>query len=207
VNIDPTRTAVLALHFQRDIVDPDGTFGGLLADRISRRDVLPRTASVLEAARASGVLVVYGRVCFPAGHPELDTAIPLFGTIVEHNALVRNTTAVEIVDEVAPGPDDVIVDHTGTSAFGGGELERLLQTRGIDTVVIAGVATNIVVDSTARDGSNRGHVVYVLADCCSAGDDSTHDASLATLELITNGVVMSDEFVNALSASAPLSPR
>jgi nicotinamidase-related amidase len=131
----------------------------------------------------------------------------LFGTIVEHNALVRNTTAVEIVDEVAPGPDDVIVDHTGTSAFGGGELERLLQTRGIDTVVIAGVAINIVVDSTARDGSNRGHVVYVLADCCSAGDDSTHDASLATLELITNGVVMSDEFVNALSASAPLSPR
>jgi nicotinamidase-related amidase len=202
VNIDPTRAAVLALHFERDIVDPGGTFGAGLADGIARRGVLTRTAGALEAARAAGVLVVYGRVSFPAGHPGLDTAIPLFGTIAEHNALEQGTRAVEMVGEVAPARGDVIVDHTGTSAFGGGELERVLRARGIDTVVIAGVATNIIVDSTARDGSNRGLKVFVLGDCCSAGDDATHEASLATLATLTHGVVTSDEFVGSLRAAA-----
>jgi biuret amidohydrolase len=200
VNIDPTRAAVLALHFERDIVEPGGTFGGLLADGVARRGVLARTAGVLEAARVAGLLVVHGRVSYPAGHPGLDTGIPLFGMIVEHDALVEGTAAVEIVDEVAPHPGDVIVDHTGTSAFGGGELERLLRTRGVDTVVIAGVATNVIVDGTARDASNRGLKAFVLADCCSAGDDSTHAAALATLEMLTHGVVTSDEFVGSLRA-------
>jgi len=83
-----------------------------------------------------------------------------------------------------------------------GELERRLETRGIDTLVIAGVAMNIIVDSTARAASNRGLRAFVLADCCSASDDSTHDASLATLEMITHGVVTSDEFVDSLRDAA-----
>jgi nicotinamidase-related amidase len=201
MNIDPTTAAVLAMHFERDIVDPSGTFGALLADGVARRGVLRRTASVLEAARAGGVLVVHGRVSYPAGHPGLDTAIPLFATIVEHNTLVQGTSAIEIVDEVAPAPGDVIVDHTGMSAFGGGELQRLLQTRGIDTLIIAGVATNLIVDSTARAASNRGLRAFVLADCCSGSDDSSHDASLATLNMITHGVITSDDFVDSLRAA------
>ena len=202
MSIDPTRATILALHFERDIVEPGGTFGALLADGIAGRGVLSRTASVLEAARACRVPVVYGRVSYPAGHPGLDTGIPLFGTIVENDALVQGSAAVEIVDEVAPAPGDVVVDHTGTSAFGGGELERLLQGRGVDTVVIAGVATNIVVESTARDAANRGLRVLVLADCCSAADDSTHDASLASLGMLTHGVLTSDELVGSLRAAA-----
>jgi nicotinamidase-related amidase len=200
VNVDPPRAAVLALHFQRDIVASGGAFGALLADGVARRGVLARTASALAAARAAGVLVVHGRVTFPAGHPGLDAAIPLFGTIVEQDALVQGTAGAEIVDAVAPGPSDMVVDHTGTSAFGGGELQRRLQAHGIDTVVIAGVATNIIVDGTAREATNRGLRTFVLADCCSAGDDATHEAALATLATITHGVVTSDELAGALGA-------
>jgi nicotinamidase-related amidase len=77
-----------------------------------------------------------------------------------------------------------------------------IDPRGVDTAVIAGVATNIIVDGTARDASNRGLKAFVLGDCCSAGDDSTHDASLTTLGRITHGVVTSDEFIGSLTAAA-----
>jgi nicotinamidase-related amidase len=83
-----------------------------------------------------------------------------------------------------------------------GELERMLETRGIDTLVIGRRATNIIVDRTARAASNRGLRTFVLAGCCWASDDSTHDASLATLDMITHGVVTSDDFVDSFRDAA-----
>jgi nicotinamidase-related amidase len=203
VEIDPTSTAVLALHFQREVVAPDGAFGPFFAEQAKSRNVLANTAKVLEGARGAGIPIVYARVTFPPGHPGLTASSPLYGIVLEHNALVQGTPAVEIVDEVAPGRDDVVLDHEGMSAFVGGELDRLFADRGIDTVVVTGVATNVIVEGTARDAANRGLATYVLADCCSAGDDAAHDASVATMGLITNGIATSDEFLAGLGAGQP----
>ena len=81
-------------------------------------------------------------------------------------------------------------------------LRQLLDARGITTLVLAGVATNVIVEGTARDASNLGFRTYVLSDCCSAADDATHESSLATLGLLTSGVTTSAEFLSAVEVTA-----
>jgi nicotinamidase-related amidase len=202
VNITPSKTAVLALHFERDVVAPDGPFGAIFNPMAVETGVFEHTAAVLDAARAAGATVVYARVLFPEGHPGLVPSSPLYAMVLENNALVAGSPGVEIIDELAPHDDDVIIDHEGMSAFVGGELDRLLEDRGIDTVVVTGVATNVIVEGTARDAANRNLTTFVLADCCSAGDAAAHEASIATLGLITNGISTSGEFVSALEQAA-----
>jgi nicotinamidase-related amidase len=202
VNVAPGSTAVLALHFERDVIEPDRPFGAVFNEMVVRNRVLENTSKVLAAAREQGIPVIYARVVFDEGHPGLEPKTPLYGMVLEANALVKGTAGTDIVPELAPASDDIVLDHEGMSAFVGGQLGRLLSDRGVDTVVLTGVATNVVVEGTARDAVNNGYDAYVLSDCVSAGDDAGHEASLATMGLLTNGVVTSDEFLAALGTGA-----
>jgi nicotinamidase-related amidase len=203
VNIDPSSTAVLALHFERDVIEQDAPFGAVFNEMVVRKGVLENTAKVLDSARDAGIPVVYARVSFPAGHPGLDASTPLYAMVLQANALVQGTPGVEIVDELAPAANDIILDHEGMSAFVGGELASILDKRGIDTVVLTGVATNVIVEGTARDAVNRGLTAYVLSDCVSAGDEASDEASLGTLGLLIHGVAPSADFHAALGAAQP----
>jgi nicotinamidase-related amidase len=202
VNVDPGSTAVLALHFERDVIEPDRPFGAVFNEMCVRTGVLENTAKVIAAAREQNVPVIYARIVFPEGHPGLEPRTPLYGMVLQANALVDGTPGTEIVDELAPAGDDLVLEHDGMSAFVGSELGQVLSGRGIDTVVLTGVATNVIVEGTARDAVNLNYNTYVLSDCVSAGDDAAHEASLGTMGLITNGVVTSDEFLAALRTGA-----
>jgi nicotinamidase-related amidase len=198
VEISPSSTAVIAIHVERDVIEVDRPFGRMFNEMVVRTGLLDNFAKVLDAARAAGALVVYAKVAFPPGSPDLDTGIPLYAAVAEANALVSGSDGVEVVAELAPADGDVAFEHVGTSAFVGGVLERELAERGIDTLLIGGVATNAAVEGTARDAANRGFKTYLIADCCSAADDAAHAASLESLGLITHGVVSSGEVTAAL---------
>jgi nicotinamidase-related amidase len=202
VNLEPSRTAVLALHLERDIIEPSGAFGVVHAPMIERNGMLEHSARLLAAAREHGVAVVYARVAFDPGHPGLEPTSVLHRAVLESGALVRETPGTEIVEALAPAPGDAVIDHVGTSAFVGGELARLLADRGIDTVLLLGVTTNVIVEGTARDAGNAGLRTYVLEDCTAAADEALHSASLQTLAFIIDGVVGSDEVVAALDTEA-----
>lgn len=202
MKVDPASTAVLALHFERDVIEPDRPFGAVFNEMVVRNGVLENTAKVLTAAREQGMPVIHARVLFPEGHPGLEAKTPLYAMVLEANALVKDTAGTELVDEIGATPGDVILDHEGMSAFVGGQLGQILAENGCDTVVITGVATNVIVEGTARDAVNHGYNAYVLSDCVSAGDDASHEASLATMGMLTNGVVPSEEFLTALRTGA-----
>lgn len=202
MHLDPQETAVLALHFTRDVIEPDRPFGSAFNPMVVANRVLEHTAAVLDAGRAAGTTIVYGRVVFPKGYEGVEPSTPLYAAVIESKSLEEGSTGVEIVDELTPRSDDVVINHSGTSAFVGGELDELVAARGISTVVVTGVTTNVIVEGTARDAGNRDLATYVLSDCCSAGDQASHDASLATLGLITNGIATSEDFVLAVKAEA-----
>lgn len=87
------------------------------------------------------------------------------------------------MDPVAPHDDDVVLAHHRVSGFHGTELDTVLRGGGIDTVVLAGVATNLAVESTARAAADLGYRVLVVSDACSAVSGQAHDASLASLSM------------------------
>jgi nicotinamidase-related amidase len=182
---EPRSTALLLMHFQNDIVHPDGAFGpSRQTIRPALDAMLAAAASAQRAARASGVPVIHVAVAFRPGYPDLNRRSPLFAGIEQRGALVEGDWGAAFHEAIAPQPGDLTVVSRGMSAFGGSDVDLLLRLANVNAVALAGFATNGVVESTARDAVDRGLGVTVLEDCCAASSEETHRAALVFLRAL-----------------------
>jgi nicotinamidase-related amidase len=166
---DPASTALLVIDMQRDFLLPGG-FGESLGNDVSqlRRTIEPLTA-LLAAWRATPMPVIHTR----EGHePDLSDCPPsklARGAIGEPGAfgriLVRGEYGHDIVDELQPVGDEVVIDKPGKGAFYATELGDLLEKAGIRSLVVTGVTTEVCVHTTVREANDRGYECLVLADC------------------------------------------
>ncbi|MBQ1068370.1 cysteine hydrolase family protein, partial [Micromonospora sp. D75] len=136
--IDWEHTAVVGVHWQPEVVSPDGVFGPFFADQVARHGVAANAARVAAAARAAGGLVVFTRVAYRPGYPDLITNTPSFAMIAERGAFLEGDPKTRIVDEVGRQPGDVVVTGTRLGGFSGTELDLILRGRGVRTVVFTG---------------------------------------------------------------------
>ena len=199
--IDPARSAVIAVHLQGDIVGPDGALAPFFQAEIQRTGVLRTISSLLDGARAGGVKVVYTRVAFRPDFSDMVPNSPLLAMTAQNNCLVDGTPAAEIVSEVAPHAGETIITHQRVTGFHASSLDVLLRGAGIDTVIIAGVATNLSVEGTARAASDLGYRTIVVSDGCSAGSEGAHNASLESLGLLAE-IVTTGELLTAVRTAA-----
>jgi nicotinamidase-related amidase len=198
--LEPRRTAIVAVDFIPEIMGADGAFAPMFHAEVERTNLIPRAARLLNGARAARVKVVYSRATFQPGYPDLVANLPLFSNIVEAGCLVDGTPGTAILDAVTPHKGDVVLAHHRVSCFHGTELDVVLRGAGIDTVVIAGVATNLAVESTARAGADLGYRVLVASDACSTTSKTAHDASLASLAMFAE-IVPGESLLAALDRS------
>ena len=181
LTIDKAHTALLAMDFQNDIVHENGAFKDFgFAAAVKQNDVLAKSARLLDAARRSGVTVIYPVIKYRPGYPERPANSGLFAGTIQANAIVEGTWGAEIHEAVAPRDGEPVVARRGVSAFYGSDLAALLATGGIDTLLLSGVATNFVVEGTAREAADRGYNVVIVGDCCASASQETHDAALNT---------------------------
>jgi nicotinamidase-related amidase len=200
MELDPRSTAVVAVHYQGDIVGPDGAFAGFFRQQVEERDVLGVTADLLAAARAAGVAVVYTRVAWKDDYSDLDANSPLLGMVVQTGCLKDGAPLAEIVAEVAPADGDEVVTHKRVGGFTGSGLHELLQAKGVTTVLFTGVATNASVEGTARGASDLGYRTVVVEDACSAATPAAHQASIESLGLLAE-ITTAAEVTAALGAA------
>ena len=201
MELTPSRTAVIAVHMQPDVVSADGAFGGFFAAQVVERDVIGQLATLLDAARAAGATAVYTRVAWQPGYPDLMANSPLLGMVAQTQCLVEGSEKAQIVPQLTPQDGDVVVTHQRVGGFSASQLDTILRARGIDTVLFAGVATNASVEGTARQASDLGYRTVIVADACSAADPGAHDASIASLGLLAE-ITTVDEATDALSKGA-----
>jgi biuret amidohydrolase len=201
MELNPSRTAVIAVHMQPDVVSADGAFGGFFAAQVVERDVIGQLATLLDAARAAGATAVYTRVAWQPGYPDLMANSPLLGMVAQTQCLVEGSEKAQIVPQLTPQDGDVVVTHQRVGGFSASQLDTILRARGIDTVLFAGVATNASVEGTARQASDLGYRTVIVADACSAADPGAHDASIASLGLLAE-ITTVDEATEALSKGA-----
>jgi len=190
-------TAVLGVHYINDVVGSDGKFRDFFHKGVQEHGVLAAAKRLLDAGRRAGSLVILSRVSFRENYPDLIQNGPLLSMVPQAGALLRGTPGVEIAAELESQPEDLIVDHVRLGGFHGSDLDVLLRSHGITTVLIAGVATNISVEGAARQALDLGYRTVVVSDASSAATDEAHDASLETLRLIGE-VSTVDEVVAAL---------
>ena len=149
------------MDFQTLIVDGFATDGKAL---------LSRTADLLEAARAAGVVVVYVVVGFRPGYPEISSQNPLFSAVKASGRFAAGSEGTEIHPAVAPKPGEPVVAKHRVGAFAGTDLDMILKAHHVQTLILAGIATSGVVLSTVRHAADADYGLVVVADCCSDPD-------------------------------------
>ena len=164
--IDPRRTALLVMDYQNGVVDMLG----------EPDDLLSRAADAIAIVRRAGGAVGYVRVAFE--DPDLEAFPPTSGmgarVAASGQALHNDSPSTAVHDRVAPESGDIIVRKVRVGAFSTTDLDAQLRTRGIDTLILAGISTSGVVLSTVRDASDRDYRVVVLEDATADPDPEVH---------------------------------
>jgi nicotinamidase-related amidase len=191
MNFHPRRTAVLALHWQVNVIKPEGFFGGMLAEPVTRSGVVDRAVRFHEAA---GVPVFFTRFTVPEGEGQLVRNTGFMRAVGDAQEAFRpDAPGAQLIPEMAEGA--LTVDNQKLSGLAGNDLAARLFEQGIDTLFVTGVATNLTVEQTARHGTDLGFTVHVVSDCVTAADNDVHAASLANLELATAGCLTAQEIL------------
>ncbi len=210
----PRHCALLIIDMQRDFLEPGG-FGAALGNEVAllRRAVAP-TARLLAAWRAAGLAVIHTR----EGHrPDLSDLPPAkyargSATIRIGDAgpmgriLVRGEAGHDIIAELAPQPGEPVVDKPGKGAFFATDLHAILTHRDISQLVVAGVTTEVCVNTTVREANDRGYDCLVLEDCTASYDPGFHRSALAMICAqggIFGWVGRSASFIEALQQELP----
>ncbi len=197
MTIESRRAAVLALHWQVNVIKPDGFFGAMLAEPVAASGVVGRAARFHDDARAAGLPVYFTRFTIPDGEGGLVRNTAFMHAVGNaQDAFRPDAPGAAIIPEMADGAETV--DNQKLSGLAGSDLAALLAERGVDTVFLTGVATNLTVEQTARHGTDLGFVVHVVSDCVAAADEAVHAASLANLELTTAGCLTAAEALTRL---------
>jgi nicotinamidase-related amidase len=173
LEFEPESTALLIIDMQRDFVEPGG-FGEMLGNDVSLlRSAIAPCRRVLEAARSAGITVIHTR----EGHrPDLTDAPPaklrrggLKVGIGDKGpmgrVLVRGEYGHDIVPELHPIAGEPVVDKPGKGSFYDTDLDLILKNRGIRTLIVCGVTTEVCVHTTVREANDRGYECLVLSDC------------------------------------------
>jgi nicotinamidase-related amidase len=207
------RSALVIIDMQRDFLEPGG-FGAALGNDVSRlKAAVGPCKNVLGAARGLGMLVIHTR----EGHrPDLADAAPHkvdrgdptmrigvpgpMGRI-----LVRGEPGHDIIPELYPAKNEPVIDKPGKGAFYQTDLDLMLRNRGIDTLLVCGVTTEVCVNTTVREANDRGYRCIVLSDCCASYFPQFHEMGLAMIKAqggIFGSVASSQSLLSAIAVAA-----
>jgi biuret amidohydrolase len=134
------------------------------------RAMVPRLHRLLNVCRAHPIPVIYIHHVIRGGDIDAGRLADHHEAIRNNHAIIAGTPNVEIYDELKPQPGDLVVAKPRYSAFYGTDLEAILRSKGIDTLIISGTVTNVCCESTTRDAFSRDDKVIFLSDGNAAGD-------------------------------------
>ena len=142
--------------------------------------------------------MLYTAVTYKQGLPGVRPNSPLWRTLFNCVWLMEGTPAVEVIDDVAPQPDEPVVRGQAANGFDRTELDTLLRLAGVDNLVLGGIATDVAVESTARGASDLGYRTIVVPDACTADSDEAHVRSLEVIQRWFGETATADEVLGAL---------
>jgi nicotinamidase-related amidase len=204
---NPARSALVVVDMQYATGHPSGGLAQRMAAegkpettawRFARITdlVIPNTKRLIAAMRAAGGEVIY--VTIGAAKPGAPDAPPhmrkFFAEVGNHVGSRQH----EIIEELAPEPQDHIVRKTTIGAFASTGLDHLLRTLDREHLFFTGVSTNMCVDTTAREAADRGYAVTMVEDACATTHKDLHEASLRNFQRFFGRVSKADEVISEL---------
>jgi len=185
-SFEPQRTALLCIDYERDFLANDGMCAARGLPVATLQTVIEPARQVLHAARSWGMTVIHMREAYAPDLSDLNDFRKARDTIVGAPGplgrfLIRGEPGTQIIEELAPLPDESAFDKAGFSGFYRTPLQDILQHRAITHLILMGITTQCCVASTLRSAVDHGYFPLLLADCCAAYDRQLHDATIETV--------------------------
>jgi ureidoacrylate peracid hydrolase len=214
IDVALEQSAVVVVDMQNAFASPGGLLDLAGIDISGAGKVTRVIRSVLDAARARGVAVVYLQTGYKpdlsngggdaSPNPRKETALCLMRARPELKGqlLIEGTWDFEIVEELKPRPGDVVVLKTRYSGFAGTTLDSVLRVRGIRTLFFVGIATNVCVESTLRDAYFHEYWPVLVTDATmQAGPPAAQEATVFNVESFFGWTVGADSLIDSLRSS------
>lgn len=175
--IEPKRAALLVIDLQKGLYndkrlssEPERAY---LHDRIGR-SVVPNGQRLIAACRSVGVEVIYTVIeslTLDGRDRSLDYKISgLFAA--------KGSREAEVIDELAPLDNEIVIPKTSSSLFNSTNFEYVLRNLGVEYLMVMGMITDQCVETTVRDGCDRGFLMTLVEDACAANSEQRHEESL-----------------------------
>lgn len=200
--INPKRCALIIVDMQNDYAHPEGAYGKSGADLQPVHNIISNLKRLIDAAHKAGVMVVFTRNWKTPWHMSkvsTDQATKSDSSIGSNG--IANTWGADWF-EVKPSDQDIVINKRRYDAFIGTDLDQILRAQRVETVVIAGIQTNVCVESTARSAFMRDYYVVVLEDATATVSEAIHRASLDNLANYFGDVVAGNHVVSIWSESS-----
>jgi nicotinamidase-related amidase len=181
LQLDPAKTALVLIEYQNEFTSEGGVLHGAVSAVMDKTGMLAKSVALVQAARAAGVTIMHAPITFAAGYGELSRhPYGILKGVVDGNAFVKGTWGAAIVDDLAPQEGDIVIEgKRGLDTFASTNLDFILRSKGIETVIIGGFLTNCCVESTMRSAYENGYRVITLTDCTAATSAEEHDNAIA----------------------------
>ena len=193
-----TKTALLLLDLQNEMVDPAGKVGGGgLARIVADRRVLENASIALAAARARGLVIGHVRLGFRADYADSLSVAPRVTRLKASGAVVLGSWGCEFPAQVAPLNSEPVFTKQCVNPFFNTPLMVWLLRQGVTDLVLGGVATNLVVEATARAADDAGFAVTVLEDCCASPNPAWHQFAIENILPLFGKISSAAAFANS----------
>jgi nicotinamidase-related amidase len=197
--LDPKTTALLVIDIQNTYLEdkdtPEETARWQPFYQRMREVVIPNNARLIEECRRRGVEVIFARIaCHKVDGRDrsLSQKKPGFNYLL----LPKNRSDSQIVSDLAPNDDEIVITKTTDSALTGTNLRMILHNMGIKDVVVSGIFTDQCVSSSVRSLVDESFGVVVVEDCCAAATMELHHHELEIINMIYCHVVQLDEVLD-----------
>lgn len=200
------RPALIINECQNAMINGEFSHNEGLVREVRERRVVPNIAQLADACRRAGILVVHSTIVLRPDRIGTTASCLLLGALIKRGTCVEGRIEAEIHPDLAPQPGDYISSRVhGLSPFHGTELESVLRERGVQTVIVTGVSTNVGIPGTCLEAVNRGFTAVVPEDCVAGSSQEIHDFQITHILPLLATVTTANEVITTLEQST-LSP-
>ena len=208
VEVDLNRTAVIVVDMQNTFVSKGGMFDSFGIDLSSTIKIIQPIQSIIAKARSSGVKVIYIAHRVSSDWHEVGPDSPFWFSKtssiyrerpeLRDKLIVRGTWGAEIIDELKPDEDDVVIEKPRYSAFSGTNLDMFLKNYDIKYLVFTGVATNVCVESSIRDAYHLEYFPILISDATATEPAKLQEATIRNVKLCFGWITSCEHILQAL---------